>query len=191
MRKRSSEALANIERPRTGWVRFVVVGLLGMVMGWLLVYGWPRFGKDAVQPAAGPSPSINSNAPPGAAPDGMVWIPGGTYWRGSNTPSHRDSLPWHMVAVDGFWMDITPVTNEQFAKFVAETKYATIAERSPKAEDFPGAPPENLVAGSIVFSPPDHSVPLNNHFEWWGYVHGANWHHPDGPKSDLKGREHH
>jgi len=65
----------------------------------------------------------------------------------------------------------------------------TVAERTPKAEDFPGAPPENLVAGSVVFSPPDHPVPLNNHFQWWTYVRGANWRHPLGPSSDLKGKE--
>ena len=58
-----------------------------------------------------------------------------------------------------------------------------------RAEEFPGAPPENLVAGSVVFSPPDHAVPLDDHFQWWAYVDGANWRHPTGPDSDLKGRE--
>jgi formylglycine-generating enzyme required for sulfatase activity len=64
-----------------------------------------------------------------------------------------------------------------------------VAERRPRAEDFPDAPPENLVAGSVVFSPPDHPVPLNDHLQWWSYVKGANWRHPEGPKSNLKGRE--
>ena len=59
---------------------------------------------------------------------------------------------------------------------------------APRAEDFPGAPPENLVAGSVVFSPPDHPVKLNNHFQWWSYVKGANWRHPEGPNSTIKDR---
>jgi formylglycine-generating enzyme required for sulfatase activity len=101
----------------------------------------------------------------------------------------EDSRPVHRVYVDGFWMDKTDVTNQQFAAFVKATSYITIAERKPRAEDYPGAPPENLVAGSIVFSPPDHPVPLNDHFQWWSYVHGANWRHPLGPDSDIKGKE--
>jgi len=101
----------------------------------------------------------------------------------------EDSRPIHRVYVDGFWMDKTDVTNQQFAAFVQATSYVTVAERKPRAEDYPGAPPENLVAGSIVFSPPDHPVPLNDHFQWWSYVHGANWRHPLGPDSDIKGKE--
>ena len=102
-----------------------------------------------------------------------------------------DSRPIHRVYVDGFWMDKTELTNEQFEKFTKATGYVTVAERAPRAEDFPGAPPENLVAGSVMFTPPDHPVPLNNHFQWWNYVKGANWRHPDGPGSDLKGRAQH
>ena len=101
----------------------------------------------------------------------------------------EDSRPIHRVYVDGFWMDKTDVTNQQFEAFVKATGYVTVAERKPRAEDYPDAPPENLVAGSIVFSPPDHPVPLNNHFQWWSYVHGANWRHPLGPDSDIKGNE--
>jgi len=75
-----------------------------------------------------------------------------------------DALPVHQVTVDGFWMDVAPVTNEQFAQFVKATEYVTVAERTPEAKDFPDAPPENLVPGAAVFSPPDHDVPLNNHY---------------------------
>ena len=75
-----------------------------------------------------------------------------------------DARPIHRVYVDGFWMDRTDVTNEEFARFVKATKYVTIAERAPTAEEFPGAPPENLVAGSDGLFPPDHPVSLNNHF---------------------------
>jgi formylglycine-generating enzyme len=127
--------------------------------------------------------------PPGPAPEGMVWIPGGEFWMGSDEPEFTDARPWHRVYVDGFWMDKTEVTNEQFARFVKATGYVTIAEQTPKREDFPDAPPENLVAGSVVFTPPEHAVPLDNHYQWWAYVKGANWRHPTGPKSDLKGKE--
>jgi len=97
-----------------------------------------------------------------------------------------DSRPIHRVYVDGFWMDTTVVTNRRFAAFVRTTGYVTVAERTPHAEDFPGAPPENLVAGSVVFSPPSHAVPLNDHFQWWSYVKRASWRHPLGPESSIE-----
>ena len=102
-----------------------------------------------------------------------------------------DARPWHRVYVDGYWMDKTEVTNEQFARFVKATGYVTVAERKPRAEDYPQARPEKLVAGSVVFSPPDHAVALNNQFQWWSYVSGANWRHPEGPKSEIKDRMNH
>ena len=128
----------------------------------------------------------------------MVWIPGGEFSMGAHDPPDMndevgmkatvDSRPIHRVYVDGFWMDKTEVTNDQFAAFVKATSYVTVAERKPRAEDFPGVPPENLVPGSIVFSPPDHAVPLNDHFQWWGYVKGANWRHPLGPRDSIDGK---
>jgi formylglycine-generating enzyme required for sulfatase activity len=81
------------------------------------------------------------------------------------------------------------VTNEQFEKFVKTTRYVTIAERTPTKEEFPSAPAENLVAGSVVFAPTDHEVALNDHYQWWSYMKGANWRHPLGPQSDIKGKE--
>jgi len=128
----------------------------------------------------------------------MIWIPGGEFSMGALDPpatgeaamhGAADARPIHRVYVDGFWMDRTDVTNEQFVRFVTATGYVTVAERKPRPEDYPGAPPENLVAGSVIFSPPDHPVPLNNQFQWWSYVKGANWRHPGGPSSNLKGRE--
>ena len=101
----------------------------------------------------------------------------------------RDALPVHRVYVDGFWMDKTELTNEEFEKFVRATGYVTIAERTPTEEEFPGAPPENLVAGSTVFTPTKSEVPLDDYFQWWRYVKGANWRHPQGPQSDIKGKE--
>jgi len=128
----------------------------------------------------------------------MVWILGGEFSMGAPDPpdmnqvgmqATTDGRPVHRVHVDGFFMDETDVTNSEFEQFMKATGYVTVAERKPSAEDFPGAPPENLVAGSVVFSPPDHPVPLDNHFQWWTYVPGANWRHPLGPNSDIKGRE--
>jgi formylglycine-generating enzyme len=141
----------------------------------------------------------NTTPPSGSAPEGMVWIPGGEFSMGAQDPpdmndtvgmqATEDSRPIHRAYVDGFWMDRTEVTNEQFAAFVKATGYITVAERTPRAEDFPGAPVEKLVAGSVVFSPPSHAVPLNDHFQWWSYVNGADWRHPLGPRSSIAGRE--
>jgi formylglycine-generating enzyme required for sulfatase activity len=99
-----------------------------------------------------------------------------------------DSRPVHRVYVDGFFMDRTDVTNAEFEKFVKTTGYVTVAQRKPNAEDYPGAPPENLVAGSVVFHPPDHPVSLDNHYQWWTYVRGASWRHPLGPDSNIFGK---
>lgn len=100
-----------------------------------------------------------------------------------------DAQPIHRVAVEGFWMDATEVTNEQFAKFVAATAYVTVAETKPTKEEFPTVPEENLVAGSIVFTPTPKPVALNHHLQWWSYVPGADWKHPTGPGSTIAGRE--
>jgi sulfatase modifying factor 1 len=99
-----------------------------------------------------------------------------------------DSRPIHRVYVDGFFMDETEVTNTQFARFVEATGYVTVAERTPRAEDFPGAPPEVLVAGSLVFTQPSEPVPLDNAVRWWKYIESANWRHPLGPTSSIEGK---
>ncbi|MEQ1829919.1 MAG: formylglycine-generating enzyme family protein [Pirellula sp.] len=140
----------------------------------------------------------NKFVPNEPAPPGMVWIPGGEFSMGCEDPTTMphggndlmlDTRPIHRVYVDGYWMDKTEVTNAQFAQFVKATNYITVAERTPKAEDFPGAPVENLVAGSTVFSPPEGPVPLDSHYRWWTYVKGANWRHPLGPESTVAGMD--
>ena len=128
-------------------------------------------------------------APPTSqpAPDGMIWIPAGTFRMGGT--HHPDCKPIHPVTLDGFWMDKTAVTNAQFAKFVAATNYKTVAERKPDAKDFPGVPEDKLVPGSLVFTPPNEAVPLNDVSGWWVYVAGADWRHPAGPQSDIKDKD--
>jgi formylglycine-generating enzyme required for sulfatase activity len=122
-----------------------------------------------------------------AETNGMVWIPGGTFWMGSGD-GRSDEQPLHQVTVDGFWIDRTVVSNDEFEKFVKATGYVTIAERTPDAKNYPGADPALLVPGSVVFSPPNEPVPLDDATAWWRYVPGANWRHPDGPDSDIKGK---
>jgi formylglycine-generating enzyme len=156
--------------------------------------------KKQLVVTAGPfAPTIANTAPaPLPAPPGMAWIPGGEFTMGALDPRSGvcggvepmpDARPLHRVYVDGFYMDATEVTNEQFDKFVKATGYKTIAERAPTAEEFPTAPPENLVAGSTVFTPTPGPIPLNNNYQWWRYEHGADWRHPEGPKTNITGRE--
>jgi sulfatase modifying factor 1 len=123
------------------------------------------------------------------APAGMVWIPPGAFAMGS--AASPESQPVHEVRVGGFFMDETEVTNAAFEKFVKATGYVTVAERVPPAEDFPGVPPDQLVAGSVVFTPPGEAVPLDSALRWWSFVPGANWRHPEGPGSDLTGKMNH
>ncbi len=134
----------------------------------------------------------------GAAPAGMVWIPAGEFEMGSDDrggpmcgggEAVADARPSHRVRLPGFWMDRTEVTNEQFARFVAATGYLTVAERPLDPKEFPGVPPEELVPGSLVFTPTGDPVPLEDYRRWWRYQKGANWRHPDGPHSDLAGRQ--
>jgi formylglycine-generating enzyme len=140
----------------------------------------------------------NPVSPAAALPEGMVFIPGGEFSMGSLDPTDmmcggdqpmNDARPLHRVYLDSYFMDATEVTNEQFGAFVQATGYITVAERKPTREEFPGVPEEKLVAGSAVFSPAPHPVPLDDFFQWWSYVAGANWRHPDGAASDLVGRE--
>jgi formylglycine-generating enzyme required for sulfatase activity len=110
---------------------------------------------------------------------------------GSEFAAFNDSKPIHQVDLDGFWIDETPVTNQEYAKFVNATRYITVAEQKPDPAEFPGVAPEKLVPGSLVFTPPKHPVPINDVSKWWSYVPGACWRHPEGPGSSIKGRENH
>jgi sulfatase modifying factor 1 len=162
----------------------------------ILVWFWAASWLTAA-PESGFRPTVpNRDASPVPAPPGMVWISGGEFSMGANVDcggictlgaAIQDALPVHRVRVDAFWMDATEVTNAQFEKFVAATGYVTVAEQKPTLDEFPGAPAEALVAGSVVFSPTPGPVRLDSHLKWWRYVAGANWRHPQGPGSDLTG----
>ena len=116
----------------------------------------------------------------------MVWIPGGTFSMGSDR-HYPEEAPVHRVTVDGFWMDRTPVTNREFRKFVTATGYVTVAEIAPDPKDYPGALPNMLRAGSLVFTPPKHTIDLRDWSQWWNFKFGANWKRPYGPRSSLAG----
>lgn len=130
--------------------------------------------------------------------EGMAWIPGGEFVMGTNdTEAYAAEKPAVNLKVKGFWIDTHEVTNAEFQKFVEETGYVTVAEKKPEWEDLqkqlpPGTPKpddEFLVAGSLVFSPPSYAVPTQDISLWWIWVEGASWKNPEGPESDLEGKE--
>lgn len=125
-----------------------------------------------------------------AAPKDMVWIPGGTFRMGSDA-HYPEEAPAHEAVVSGFWMDRHQVTNVAFRRFVKATGYVTVAERPSDPALYPGAAPEALVPGSVVFRQPPGRVRLDNHYRWWDFVPGACWRRPEGPGSTLDGRDRH
>jgi sulfatase modifying factor 1 len=120
----------------------------------------------------------------------MQRIAGATFRMGSEG-FYAEEQPLRYVSVDSFRIDVMPVTNRQFAAFVAATGYRTWAERVPVAADYPGADPALLVPASAVFTPTPHPVDTRNPALWWRLVPGADWRHPCGPDSDLTGLEKH
>jgi formylglycine-generating enzyme required for sulfatase activity len=117
----------------------------------------------------------------------MVWIPGGTFRMGSDK-HYAEEAPVHQVTVDAFWIDRTPVTNREFGEFVRATGHVTFAEIAPDPKDYPGALPNMLKAGSLVFNPPKHPVDdLRNWSLWWTFKFGGNWRRPYGPRSSMSG----
>jgi formylglycine-generating enzyme required for sulfatase activity len=119
-----------------------------------------------------------------------VWVPAGTFMMGSDA-HYPEEAPAHVVHVEGLWVDVFEVTNVDFTAFVAATGYRTVAERPLDPADFPGAPAENLVPGSLVFTATSGPVDLRHLSQWWTWVPGACWQHPEGVGSDLRGRGDH
>ncbi|NEU95840.1 formylglycine-generating enzyme family protein [Bradyrhizobium uaiense] len=120
----------------------------------------------------------------------MVLIPGGTFLMGSDR-HYPDEAPAHRVTVGDFWVDPTPVTNQQFKNFVKSTGHVTFAEAVPDPKDYPGGLPHLLFAGSLVFTPPARITNLQDWSQWWTLLKGADWRHPYGPKSNINNLDHH
>ena len=158
-----------------------------VAVGCSLVLLWACSGapdQDGAE-AALPAPA----AQPGDAPPGMVWVPGGVFMMGSDGRHANESeRPVHPVFVDGFFMDVHTVTNVRFREFVAATGYVTVAERAPDLPSLmrqlpPGTPPPDpalLVAASLVFTPTTRAADLRDESQWWSWVPGASWRHPNG-----------
>ena len=150
--------------------------------------------------ACTPRNADDASVPPGDAPAGMVWIPGGTFEMGDDGPhALPHEQPVHRVHVDGFYVDGEAVTNARFAAFVEATGYVTVAERAPNVDEImrqlpPGTPPpakELLVPGSLVFTPVEGAVDLRDASRWWRWVPGASWRHPAGPASNIADKARH
>src|SRR5829696_9099856 len=115
----------------------------------------------------------------------MVWIPGGTFTMGSDK-HYPEERPARRVTVDGFWIDKYPVTNERFSRFIAETGHVTFAEVPPDPSQYPGALPDMLYAGSLVFFRPTGPVNRRDIANWWRFERAADWRHPRGAASSIE-----
>ena len=131
-----------------------------------------------------------SSRKPSPDPPGMKWIPGGQFLMGTDsTDAWPEERPAHPVKVEGFWIDEAEVTVEQFRRFIEETHYVTTAELPP---NLPSSDrPRTIPPGSLVFTPTARPVPLDDFSAWWAWTPGASWKHPEGPGSDIEGREDH
>ncbi|MFM0339578.1 formylglycine-generating enzyme family protein [Paraburkholderia fungorum] len=135
-----------------------------------------------------------------SGPTDMVWIPGNDFMMGTdNRMTLPNERPAHKVQVSGFWMDRHDVTNAQFSQFVHATGYVTTAEKKPRWEDLkvqlppgtPEPPSDVMVPGAMVFVGTDAPVSLTDYSKWWRFVPGADWRHPQGPGSDIVGKDNH
>ena len=148
-------------------------------------------GTQARRAVTVPEPrSAERRATVAPAPKNMTWIPGGDFLMGSED-FYPEERPVLRQTVRGMWMDHHPVTNAEFRRFVKDTEYVTTAEIAPTADHYPDASDDQLVPGSLVFTPPAHPVPLHDYRVWWSWVPDAQWRHPEGPGSTLHGRERH
>ncbi len=150
-----------------------------------------RPASTAAARMASAAPHVNATPAPGPAPEGMIWVPGGVFWMGCKGCGLPNAEPVHLVELKSYWVDRHAVTNAEFARFVAATGYVTVAERPLNPKDYPSVPRDQLVAGSAVFSPPSRDLPQLRYVDWWRFVPGASWRHPEGPRSELRGREDH
>lgn len=174
----------------------VLAAALVTVLGGGLL-AWTQLSESRANAPAEPVVVIGDGV---TTPAGMAWIPPGEFLMGSDSRmAQPNEKPAHAVRVKGFWMDITHVTNDQFAEFVRQTGYVTTAERKPDWETIrvqlppgvPKPPDEALVPGAMVFVGTSGPVDLRDYWQWWRYVPGANWRQPQGPGSSIEGKGDH
>lgn len=170
------------------WVAVATLGVLAAAVLWQSPSSKPQ-----VKPVAVVGDGVST-------PADMVWVPPGTFLMGSDSKlAQANERPAHAVAVKGFWMDVAHVTNDEFEKFQRDTRYVTTAEKKPDWDTIrvqlppgiPRPPDEVLVAGAMVFVGTNGPVDLNDYSQWWRYVPGANWRHPQGPGSSIEGKGDH
>jgi formylglycine-generating enzyme required for sulfatase activity len=183
-----------VKRPLAIGIGLLVAAGFGATLGWAF---------ELLQSRGDPALATRPNSVAAAArkgPAGMLWVPGGEFFMGSDDRLARpNERPVHKVRVHGFWMDRAPVTNAQFARFVAATRYVTTAERLPDWEALqvqlppgtPKPPDDVLVPGALVFVGTERPVDLADYSQWWRYVPGANWRHPQGPESTIDDKADH
>jgi len=170
-----------------------VGGALALLAGGT-AFGWLT--KSATQPAE-PTVILGDGI---TTPKDMAWVPPGTFLMGSDSKlAQPNERPAHSVRVQGFWMDVTHVTNDQFAEFVRQTGYVSTAEKKPDWETIrvqlppgiPKPPDDVFVPGAMVFVGTNGPVNLADYSQWWRYVAGADWRHPQGPGSSIEGKGDH
>lgn len=199
----SKAPLSPPKKRASGWIVFAsylgLAAFVGIVLtGLYFASSFFSGGLDDIGERR--APKLNKSAPPGPAPKGMVWVPGGEFYMGvdesiappddgSFADLYSDARYVHLVYVDGFWMDQHETTVEQFTEFFKATGYITVAERKPKIEDFPGADPENLKPFSLVFTKPNEHIydvhRAHRFHAWFDARYGASWKSPEGPGSDV------
>lgn len=179
------------------FLTFASLGASAFALAFALTARWEEPASSVPRASYDETVASSSETSSDALP-GMVWIPGGEFMMGTDFEhAWPDERPAHAVRVHGFWMDETEVTNAQFRRFVEATGYVTIAERTPSVEEIMrqvplGTPPpaeESLVPGSLVFTPTDRPVDLGDYAQWWRWTPGANWRRPEGPNSNIDGKD--
>ena len=167
-----------------------LIGALALVIVSFALAYWLVSGEPASQLAESSTEAaeIPECAPLSNDGEDMVWIEAGEFAMGSSD-FYPDEGPIRNVKVDGFWIDRYEVTNAQFARFVEDTGYVTVAEQQLDPADFPGIPPEQLIPGSVVFIMPTHITEGGSLTDWWRFIPGTNWREPLGPGSSIVGKE--
>jgi sulfatase modifying factor 1 len=184
-------AASGVSKQGTWWRWGVLIVLLPALVGGVI--GWQMH-----RHALATSEAVIGDGVRG--PAGMAWIPGGDFMMGSESKlAQANERPAHKVRLHAFWMDQHHVTNAEFRKFVEATGYVTTAEKAPDWEtlrvqlppDTPRPPDSALVPGAMVFVGTEQPVSLADFSQWWRYVPGANWRHPQGPDSSIDGKDNH